>query len=168
MLQAVKYEFPVQYSVRIHWPVSFLTTVKRECPNYTFSVGYLWKHCSFFCTFIHRIAENIYSKNSCDVSNQMEKWELISIKNHEFSNLRVQSDVWFSEISTLIELPHFSVSALSIFWQVLIITLLIGRYNPKNMEIMLIIIIVLKLFLRFLRRKCIQMSRYEKFVSCKH
>lgn len=47
----------------------------------------------FFCTFIHRIAENIYSKNSCDVSNQMEKWELISIKNHEFSNLRVQSHV---------------------------------------------------------------------------
>lgn len=128
----------------------------------------IYENIALFWTFIHRIAENIYSKNSCDVSNQMEKWELISIKNHEFSNLRVQSDVWFSEISTLIELPHFSVSALSIFWQVLIITLLIGRYNPKNMEIMLIIIIVLKLFLRFLRRKCIQMSRYEKFVSCKH
>lgn len=92
MLQAVKYEFPVQYSVRIHWPVSFLTTVKRECPNYTFCWIFM-KTLVFFCTFIHRIAENIYSKNSCDVSNQMEKWELISIKNQEFSNLRVQSDV---------------------------------------------------------------------------
>lgn len=53
----------------------------------------IYENIALFCTFIHRIAENIYSKNSCDVSNQMEKWELISIKNHEFSNLRVQSDV---------------------------------------------------------------------------
>lgn len=53
----------------------------------------IYENIALFCTFIHRIAENIYSKNSCDVSNQMEKWELISIKNHEFSNLRVQNDV---------------------------------------------------------------------------
>lgn len=48
----------------------------------------------FFAHLFTELQKIFIQKNSsCNVSNQMEKWELISIKNHEFSNLRVQSDV---------------------------------------------------------------------------